>query len=117
MSLKTSIAEWSRRGFVVLALDQYDHGHSALSHENYSDTSFFGVWLPFWLNSMNDAVQYMYDQPYVLKDADGNGIIGVTGHSMGGFSSTMAMAMDEQAYLVTGVRKIYAGLTEGSDFR
>lgn len=108
--------ELSRRGFVVLALDQYDHGHSALSHENYSDTSFFGVWLPFWLNSMNDAVQYMYDQPYVLKDDAGNGIIGVTGHSMGGFSSTMALALDEQAYLETGVRKIYAGLTEGSDF-
>lgn len=108
--------ELSRRGFVVLALDQYDHGHSALSAENYSDTSFFGIWLPFWLNSMNDAVQYMYDQPYVLKDADGNGIIGVTGHSMGGFSSTMALAMDEQQAMATGVRKIRAGLTEGSDF-
>lgn len=69
--------ELSRRGFVVLALDQYDHGHSNLSEENYSDASFFGVWLPFWLNSMNDAVQYMYEQPYVLKDSDGNGIIGI----------------------------------------
>ena len=25
--------ELSRRGFVVLALDQYDHGHSALNHD------------------------------------------------------------------------------------
>ena len=108
--------ELSRRGFVVLALDQYDHGHSKLNHENYADTSFFGVWLPFWQNSMNDAVQYMYEQPYVLKDADGNGIIGVTGHSMGGFSSTMALAMDEQQAAESGVRKIFAGLTEGSDF-
>lgn len=108
--------ELSRRGFVVLALDQYDHGHSKLSHENYSDTSFFGVWLPFWVNSMNDAVQYMYEQPYVLKDENGNGIIGVTGHSMGGFSSTMALAMDEVQAAETGVRKVYAGLTEGSDF-
>ena len=108
--------ELSRRGFVVLALDQYDHGHSALDHAVYSDTSFFGIWLPFWANSMNDAVQYMYDQPYVLKDADGNGIIGVTGHSMGGFSSTMALAMDEQQAAESGVRKVYAGLTEGSDF-
>lgn len=109
--------ELSRRGFVVLALDQYDHGHSKLNHDVYTDTSFFGVWLPFWANSMNDAVQYMYDQPYVLKDEEGNGIIGVTGHSMGGFSSTMAMAMDEQQAELTGVRKIYAGLTEGSDFQ
>jgi len=45
---------------------------------------------------MHDAVVYMYEQPYVLKDAEGNDIIDVTGHSMGGFSSTMALAMDEQ---------------------
>ena len=108
--------ELSRRGFVVLALDQYDHGHSALSHENYSDTSFFGVWLPFWANSMNDAVQYMYEQPYVLKDADGNGLIGVTGHSMGGFSSTLALAFDEMQAAESGVRKVACGLSEGSDF-
>ncbi len=108
--------ELSRRGFVVLALDQYDHGHSKLDHENYTDTSFFGVWLPFWANSMNDAVQYMYEQPYVLKDEDGNGIIGVTGHSMGGFSSTVALANDEQQAAESGIRKVYAGLTEGSDF-
>ena len=108
--------ELSRRGFVVLALDQYDHGHSTLAHENYSDTSFFGMWLPFWMWSMNDAVQYMYEQPYVLKDEAGNGIIGVTGHSMGGFSSTVAMWMDEVQAGQTGVRKIYCGLTEGSDF-
>lgn len=108
--------ELSRRGFVVLALDQYDHGHSKIDPSNYASTDFFGLWLPFWVNSMNDAVQYMYEQPYVLKDSEGNGIIGVTGHSMGGFSSTMALAMDEMAYPNTGVRKIYAGLTEGSDF-
>ena len=108
--------ELSRRGFVVLALDQYDHGHSALSHENYADTSFFGVWLPFWANSMNDAVQYMYEQPYVLKDADGNGLIGVTGHSMGGFSSTLALAFDEMQAAESGVRKVCCGLSEGSDF-
>ncbi len=108
--------ELSRRGFVVLALDQYDHGHSALDHSVYSDTSFFGVWLPFWANSMNDAVQYMYDQPYVLKDANGNGLIGVTGHSMGGFSSTLALAFDEMQAAQTGVRKVSCGLSEGSDF-
>lgn len=108
--------ELSRRGFVVLALDQYDHGHSALSSENYSDTSFFGVWLPFWQHSMFDAVQYMYEQPYVLKDEAGNGMIGVTGHSMGGFSTTLALAFDAMAYPETGVLKIHAGLTEGADF-
>lgn len=108
--------ELSRRGYVVLALDMYDHGHSKANASAYSGTDFFGLWSTFWIHSMYDAVQYMYEQPYVLKDAAGNGIIGVTGHSMGGFSSTMALAMDEQAAAATGVRKIYAGLTEGSDF-
>ena len=108
--------ELSRRGFVVLALDQYDHGHSKINASAYSSTDFFGMWLPFWVNSMNDAVQYMYEQPYVLKDSSGNGIIGLAGHSMGGFSTTMALAMDEMQYASTGVRKVHAGLTEGSDF-
>ena len=108
--------ELSRRGFVVLALDQYDHGHSDLKNEVYTGTSFMEMWAPFWINSMHDAVAYMYEQPYVLKDAAGNGAIGVTGHSMGGFGSTMALAMDEQEFMATGIRKISCGLTEGSDF-
>ncbi len=112
--------ELSRRGYVVLALDMYDHGHSDINESVYEPYapygSFLMTWAPFWVNSMNDAVQYMYDQPYVLKDASGNGVIGVTGHSMGGFSSTMAVAQDEQAYAVSGVRRIMANLTEGSDF-
>jgi len=108
--------ELSRRGFVVLALDQYDHGHSTLDSQYYTDTSFFGLWLPFWMYSMNDAVQYMYEQPYVLKDAAGNGVIGVTGHSMGGFSSAFALAADEMQFAATGVRKVMTGLTEGADF-
>ncbi len=111
--------ELSRRGYVVLALDQYDHGHSDLNdavYEAFGGETFTGMWFPFWINSMHDAVAYMYEQPYVLKDEAGNGIIGVTGHSMGGFGSTMALAMDEQEAMATGVRKIYCGLTEGSDF-
>ena len=108
--------ELSRRGFVVLALDQYDHGHSALRRDVYSDSSFFGVWLPFWLHSMNDAVNYMYQQPYVLKDEAGNGMIGVTGHSMGGFSTTLALAFDTMAYAQNGYLKIRAGMPEGADF-
>ena len=112
--------ELSRRGYVVLALDMYDHGHSNINESVYEPYAPYGAflmtWAPFWVNSMNDAVQYMYDQPYVLKDENGNGIIGVTGHSMGGFSSTMAVADDEQAFAETGIRKIRANLTEGSDF-
>jgi len=102
--------ELSRRGYVVLALDMYDHGHSAGNEKNT------GSFLTFWPRALYDAVQYMYDQKYVLKDAAGNGIIGVTGHSMGGFSSSMALWYDEQDFATTGIRKIYCGLSEGSDF-
>ncbi|MBR5382572.1 MAG: alpha/beta hydrolase [Clostridia bacterium] len=112
--------ELSRRGYVVLALDMYDHGHSDINDEIYQNFAAYGAflstWAPFWLNSMYDAVQYMYDQAYVLKDEAGNGIIGITGHSMGGFSSTIAVANDERDFATNGYRKIYANLTEGSDF-
>ncbi len=103
--------ELSRRGYVVLALDMYDHGHSAGNKDN---TGGFGN---FWPRAQYDAVQYLYEQPYVLKDENGNGIIGVTGHSMGGFSSAAAMYYDELDFAETGIRKIYCGLTEGADYQ
>ena len=104
--------ELSRRGYVVLALDMYDHGHSAANAENT------GAFFSFWPRAQFDAVNYLYEQPYVLKDENGNGIIGVTGHSMGGFSSAMAMYYDEvETFAETGIRKIYCGLTEGADYQ
>lgn len=103
--------ELSKRGFAVLALDMYDHGHSALNEGKG------GNFFAFWPTSIYDAVQYFYEQPYVLKDEAGNGIIGVTGHSMGGFSTTTAIFLDEQDYNETGIRKIAAGMTHGSDYQ
>ena len=102
--------ELSRRGHAVLALDMYDHGHSVL------DADKTGNFFAFWPTAIYDAVQYFYQQPYVLKDEAGNGIIGVTGHSMGGFSSTTAIYLDEQDFKASGIRKIAAGLTHGSDY-
>ena len=103
--------ELSRRGYVVLALDMYDHGHSAGNAQNT------GNFFSFWPYAQYDAACYMYEQPYVLKDEAGNGIIGVTGHSMGGFSSSMAVYHDEMAFATTGVRKIAASLSLGSDYQ
>ena len=104
--------EMSRRGYVVLALDQYDHGHSQANSENT------GGFFSFWPTSVFDAVSYMYQQDYVLKDEAGNGIIGVSGHSMGGFSASYAVYLDETAFFpATGRRMIYAILTEGSDYK
>lgn len=61
--------EMSRRGYVVLALDMYDHGHSKGNAEHT------GAFFSFWPTAIWDAVQYMYRQDYVLKDADGNGVL------------------------------------------
>jgi alpha-beta hydrolase superfamily lysophospholipase len=60
--------ELSRRGYVVMALDMYDHGHSAGNAQNT------GSFLNFWPTSLYDAASWMYEQPYVLKDEAGNGI-------------------------------------------
>lgn len=103
--------EMAKRGYVVLALDQYDHGHSTNTQEK--PIPFFS----FWPQAIYDAVQYMYDQDYVLKDEAGNGIIAVSGHSMGGFSSTHAVMLDEVDFEASGIRKIYASLTMGSDYQ
>ncbi|MEF3693044.1 MAG: alpha/beta fold hydrolase, partial [Acholeplasmataceae bacterium] len=100
--------ELSRRGFVVLAFDMYDHGDS--KWDTPAAFSFFS-------RSVYDAVQYMYDQPYVLKAANGDGMIGVSGHSMGGFSSSYAVLFDEVDFVTNGYRKIAAALPVGSDFR
>ena len=100
--------ELSRRGFVVLAFDMYDHGDS--TWETPAAFSFFP-------RSVYDAVQYIYDQDYVLKAANGDGMIGVSGHSMGGFSSTYAVVFDEADFATNGYRKIAAALPVGADFR
>lgn len=102
--------EMSRRGYVVLALDMYDHGHS---HGNADNT---GGFFNFWPTSLWDAAQYMYSQDYVAKDDQGNGLIAVSGHSMGGFSSEMAIYLDEQNYASAGYRIITAGLSMGADY-
>ena len=101
--------EMSRRGYVVLALDQYDHGHSKGNKENT------GTFMNFWPKSINDATQYMYGKDYVLKDKKKNGIIAVSGHSMGGFSTTMAILDDQKDFEKTGIKKIRAQLSAGSD--
>jgi hypothetical protein len=103
--------EMSKRGYVVLALDQYDHGHSKGTMEK--PIPFFS----FWPHAIYDAVQYMYEQDYVLKDEKGNGMIAVSGHSMGGFSSTHAVMLDESDFEESGIRKIYSSLTVGSDYQ
>jgi hypothetical protein len=100
--------ELSRRGFIVLALDQYDHGESTWN----TPASF-----AFYVTSVYDAAKWVYEQDWALKDAAGNGMIAVSGHSMGGFSTEMAVLFDETMYAFTGVRKIAVSLSVGADYR
>lgn len=104
--------EMSRRGFIVLALDMYDHGHSRWKNDIKLGEE-FGT---FWIYSLLDAANYMATQDYTKKDETGNAYVSVSGHSMGGFSTIMALYMDEMAALQRGTRNIYAGIPVAADF-
>ena len=103
--------EMSRRGYIVLALDMYDHGNSRWAN----DIPVGGHFATFWIHAQFSAVQYMFNQPFTLRDANGNGIIAVSGHSMGGFSSIVAVFMDEMRSLQTGYRMIHSAISVGAD--
>ena len=107
--------ELSRRGYIVLALDMYDHGDSTW------DTP---ATFTFWQTALWDAAKVMYEKDYVLKAADGDGMIAVSGHSMGGFSSHLAVYWDEVNYQemvaagdANAHRKIAINLAAGADFK
>lgn len=104
--------EMSRRGYIVLALDMYDHGDSRWK----ADIPVGGQFATFWLYSQFDAANYMAQQPFTKHDEKGNAYVAVSGHSMGGFSSLVSMYMDEMQALQTGKRSIYAGISVGADF-
>ena len=102
--------ELSKRGYIVLAIDMYSHGGSTLDNDPGS--------FAFVANSVYDAAKWAYDQEWSLKDANGNGMIAVSGHSMGGFSTEVAVYQDEQAYRAgQGHRKIAISLAVGADYR
>jgi len=104
--------EMSRRGYIVLALDMYDHGDSRWS-SNIKVGDQFGT---FWIFSQFDAAKYIYGQDFTKKDGSGNAYVAVSGHSMGGFSTLVAMYMDEMNSLKAGYRMIYTGLSAGADY-
>ncbi len=104
--------EMSRRGYIVLALDMYDHGDSRWD----ADIAVGEQFGTFWIYSQFDAATYMASQDYTKKDANGNALLAVSGHSMGGFSTLIAVYMDEMTALQTGTRSIFTALTVGADF-
>lgn len=74
--------EWSRRGYVVISIDMYGHGHSdVVKPEEWPEAG----------TGMYDAVKLMVDLPYVDTSR-----IGVTGHSNGARAANWSIIEDNQ---------------------
>ena len=92
-----NFVEWSRRGYVVISMDAYNHGSSSIGNHN---------------TGMIDVVEYAYNSfDYIDKDK-----IGISGHSMGGMISDATLKhYATQAALGLGPNKIAAVLYVGAD--
>ena len=79
MQLQNAI-ELARRGFVVLIVDREGHG-------NYENTGDTGAMMA--TSGLYDSAKYLYNLDYVDKDR-----IGISGHSMGGYTTAMVLMQD-----------------------
>lgn len=104
--------ELARRGFVVLTIDRGGHGNNAISSATSAMMNTSGMY---------EAVQYLALQDYVDVAK-----IGISGHSMGGFTTSMTLVTDlyfsaesiktDKAGVGTsGLGLISAGLMQGWD--
>ena len=105
--------ELSRRGFIVLAIDLYDHGNSRWAGNPQVVAGPISENTRVW--SLFDAAQFLFHQPFTARDSEGNGLIGVSGHSLGGLSAMMAVHRDEMQALESGHRMIAAALNQAAD--
>ena len=93
MQLQNAI-ELARRGFVVLTVDREGHGNY-----EYRDSSTMGAMMA--TSGLYDSAKYVYNLDYVDKDR-----IGISGHSMGGYTTAMTLLED----MGTGI--VSAGLIQ-----
>lgn len=102
--------ELARRGFVVLTVDREGHG-------NYESTGKISAMMA--TAGLYDSAKYLYNLDYVDQSK-----IGITGHSMGGYTTAVTLAEDakplevtvnktQKATVLTGRNIIKAGLIQG----
>ncbi len=96
--------ELSKRGFVVLAVDRAGHGENTQPIEG--SLGFGGVTADYD-QTLTLAGRYLYNLPYVDQSK-----IGVSGHSMGGFATSMALMKDGTDAYGFGIRLFAAGLQQ-----
>ena len=98
-----NMIELSRRGFVVISIDEYNHGSSDME---VADASIFAS------QAMRQIIDYACSS-YTFIDTDK---IGVSGHSMGGIISNATVAYYfKQEALGLGENKVSAVLDVGYD--
>ena len=83
--------ELARRGFIVLTVDREGHGN----YENEQNTNALMA-----TNGLYDSVKYIYNLPEVDRSR-----IGISGHSMGGYTTAMTLYTDS----------VYAAMAGGAD--
>lgn len=97
MQLQNAI-ELARRGFVVLAVDREGHGNY-----EYGENTTSGALMA--TSGLYDSAKYLYNLDYVDKDK-----IGISGHSMGGFTTSVVLGADNAEKGGLGI--ISAGLIQ-----
>lgn len=83
--------ELARRNYVVFAINMYNHGGSYLF--DHVNEIVDGPFVPLFAANaygMYDAVEYVYNLPYVDTAK-----IGIAGHSLGGMSANQAVYLDD----------------------
>jgi len=96
--------ELSKRGFVVVAVDRAGHGENT---QPIDGSLGFGGTTADYDQTLTLAGRYLYNLPYVDRDK-----IGVSGHSMGGFATSMALMKDGTDAYGFGIRLFAAGLQQ-----